>query len=122
MAGGGAVNWALKDPTGATFPPYKGVVPIVLAWFVSPVLTATASVLLMLILRTLVLRRENSYSKSFWVLPPFVVLTTWINIYFVFTKVRQRRSASRTARERSATQVAHQGCGCCAVVQLLGRV
>ncbi|GFR47206.1 hypothetical protein Agub_g8886 [Astrephomene gubernaculifera] len=82
--GADAVNWATPDP--ASFPPYKGVVPIVLSWFVSPVLTAAASAILFLLVRTLVLRRENSYKLSFWVLPVMVVLTSWINIYFVFTK------------------------------------
>ncbi len=33
-----------------------------------------------------VLRRENSYILSFWVLPPFVMLTFFICIYFVFTR------------------------------------
>ncbi|KXZ51046.1 hypothetical protein GPECTOR_14g33 [Gonium pectorale] len=82
--GSGAVNWATPDK--AVFPPYRGVVPIILAWFVSPVLTGLASVIIFLIVRTLVLRRANSYMLSFWVLPFMVMLTTWINIYFIFTR------------------------------------
>ena len=76
FGGANAVNWATPDP--ASFPPYKGVVPIVLAWFVSPVLTGLASCTIFLIVRTLVLRRENSYVLSFWVLPVMVLLTSWI--------------------------------------------
>ena len=76
FGGANAVNWATPD--SASFPPYKGVVPIVLAWFVSPVLTGLASCTIFLIVRTLVLRRENSYVLSFWVLPVMVMITTWI--------------------------------------------
>ncbi|KAG2490083.1 hypothetical protein HYH03_011389 [Edaphochlamys debaryana] len=82
--GADAVSWAVPDKS--SFPPYKGVVPIILSWFVSPVLTGCASAIIFLIVRTLVLRRERSYQLSFWVLPIMVLLTTWINIYFVFTK------------------------------------
>ncbi|KAG2436483.1 hypothetical protein HXX76_006784 [Chlamydomonas incerta] len=82
--GADAVNWATPDK--ASFPPYKGVVPIICSWFFSPVLTGAASALIFVTVRTLVLRRANSYGLSFWVLPPFVCLTTWINIYFVFTR------------------------------------
>ena len=79
-----AVNWAKPDPT--KFPPYTGVVPIVLAWFVAPVLTAAGSIIIFLIVRTLVLRRKNALALSYWALPPFVFLTIFVNMYFVFTR------------------------------------
>ncbi|GLI65531.1 hypothetical protein VaNZ11_009086 [Volvox africanus] len=82
--GRNAVNWATPDPK--SFPPYKGVVPIILSWFVSPVLTGLCSALFFFLVRTLVLRRENSYKLSFWVLPVMVLFTSFINIFFVFTK------------------------------------
>ena len=78
------VMWAKPDPK--SFPPYKGVVPIILSWFVSPILTGLASALLFTTTRALVLRRPNSYKLSYFVLPPMVLLTTWINVYFVLTK------------------------------------
>lgn len=84
--GANAVNWAVPDTTGSSFPPYKGVLPIVLSWFFSPILTGIASALIFGLTRVLVLRRKNSYILSFWVLPFAVMLTSWINIYFVFTK------------------------------------
>jgi solute carrier family 20 (sodium-dependent phosphate transporter) len=87
--GSDGVNWA--QPNKDVFPPYRGVLPIVLSWFVSPVLTATASALMFFILRFLVLRRENSYGKAFWVLPPSVMLCTWICVYFVFTRGAKRQ-------------------------------
>jgi len=52
----------------------------------SPV-AALASASTFLILRTAVLRHANSYNLSFWVLPVAVLITIFINVFFVFTKV-----------------------------------
>lgn len=78
------VLWITQDP--ASIPPYKGVIPIVLAWFFAPLATAFCASSIFLITRTIVLRNENSYERSFYTLPIFVVICTWINVYFVFVK------------------------------------
>lgn len=78
------VLWLTSSPT--SIPPYQGIVPIVITWFFAPIVTAISSASIFLITRTLILRLENSYNKSFYLLPIFVFGTTWINIYFVFTK------------------------------------
>jgi cation transport ATPase len=83
-AGKGGVLWAEKDTD--SFPPVKGVLPIVLSWFISPLLAAAAAALIFFACRTAVLRRPNSYNMSFYVLPVAVFITTWINMYFIFTK------------------------------------
>jgi len=85
-AGKDGVAWAIPDASGKSFPPYKGVVPIVLSWFISPILTGLASAFIFVTTRQLVLRRENAYRISYYVLPLMVLITTWINIYFIFTK------------------------------------
>lgn len=72
--------------SNAPFPPYKGVLIIVLSWFFSPVLTGIASAILFNLARFLVLRHDNSYKRSFFVLPFMSFLTFWVNIYFVLTK------------------------------------
>mmetsp|Transcript_37091 Transcript_37091/g.82502 ORF Transcript_37091/g.82502 Transcript_37091/m.82502 type:complete len:676 (-) Transcript_37091:1157-3184(-) len=110
-AGPDAVNWATEDP--ASFPPFKGVVPIVLAWFVSPILTGLASAIIFGTLRFLVLRRQNAYALSFWVLPFFVVLTSWINIYFVFTK-GAKKSFSENGGDDWSDDKAAWIAACCA--------
>nr|WNH14451.1 phosphate transporter B 1;1 [Pteris vittata] len=82
--GSDGVNWADKDPK--SFPPYKGVLPIVMGWFIAPILTGATAAFFFFILRTIVLRRRNAFQLSFWVLPPVVFAVTMVNIYFVFTK------------------------------------
>ncbi|GFH30045.1 phosphate transporter, partial [Haematococcus lacustris] len=67
FGGGDAVKWAVPDPN--RFPPYKGVVPIILAWFISPIFTSIAAGILFLALRTFVLRRQNGNIIAFWLLP-----------------------------------------------------
>jgi len=78
------VLWITADPN--SIPPYKGIVPIVITWFFAPIVTGVASGSIYLITRTFILRTENSYNKAYYLLPVFVFGTTWINIYFVFTK------------------------------------
>jgi hypothetical protein len=80
-----AVNWATPDPK--KFPPYNGAVPIFCTWIFAPIATATASAITVLLLRTFVLRRPNPAKLSLFVLPIAVFITSWICIYFVFTKV-----------------------------------
>ena len=68
-------------------PPPKGIVPIIVTWFLSPVLTGLAAALLFIFCRTAVLRRRNAPILSFWLLPPLVVVTLSVSVYFVLTKV-----------------------------------
>ncbi len=79
------------------FPPIKGVLIIVLSWFFSPILTGTASAILFLLSRHLVLRSTNAYKRSFLVLPPMAFLTFWVNIYFVLTKGAAKMLSAQAA-------------------------
>ena len=84
---GNSAGYCTTNSNGALpFPPYKGVLIIVLSWFFSPVLTGIASAILFSLSRALVLRSPHAYKRSFYVLPPMAFLTFWVNIYFVFTK------------------------------------
>ena len=65
----------------------QGVVAIILTWFIAPVLTGLVSAIIFLLVRTLVLRRSYAYKLSFWLFPVLVLITVFINVFFVFTKV-----------------------------------
>jgi len=90
-----AVLWLVEDPK--SIPPYKGIVPIVVAWFFAPIVTGSTSAMIFLITRTVVLRSESSFNRAFYVLPVFVFGTSWINIYFVFTKGAKKTFESEGA-------------------------
>jgi sodium-dependent phosphate transporter len=81
FGGTGAVQWARPDPR--SFPPYRGIVPIVLSWVVSPILTGAVAAMVFGLTRCLVLRREKAAKLAFWVLPPAVLITVMINVFFV---------------------------------------
>ena len=80
FAGADGVVWyePIKE-----FPYVSGIVPVVISWFLSPLLAALITLVLFLIIRTLVLRRANSTKVAFWVLPVLMVLTFFINLFFI---------------------------------------
>jgi hypothetical protein len=69
-----------------SFPFIGGMVPVFVSWFLSPLLAALITLVLFLVIRTFVLRRKNSTSISYWVLPVLVFVTIFINIFFIITK------------------------------------
>eukprot|EP00775_Hariotina_reticulata_P009363 gene9363-9526_t len=83
FGGTGAVTWyePRKD-----FPYVRGIVPIVASWFISPLAAALFCCFLFVLIRTLVLRRENSTKIAFYVLPVLILLTIFVNLLFILTK------------------------------------
>lgn len=100
--GFGAVQWAKKD-TGS-FPPYKGVVAIIMSWFFSPILTGLSAAFIFFLCRLFVLRSNNRINRSYYVLPFAVFLTIWINIYFIFVKGAAKTLSTNNdwSKEKSA--------------------
>lgn len=83
FAGADGVVW--YEPT-KDFPYVAGIVPIIISWFLSPLLAALITLVLFLIIRTLVLRQANSTKIAFWVLPILMLFTFFINLFFILTK------------------------------------
>ncbi len=61
----------------------QGMVPIILSWFVSPILAFIATSILFLGVRTLVLRRKNSFNLGCIALPFLVGLTFFVITVFI---------------------------------------
>ena len=80
FGGADAVVWYEPSPD---FPFMKGIGPIIISWFLSPVLAAIITLIIFLIVRTLVLRRPNSTKVAFWVLPVLMMMTFFINLFFI---------------------------------------
>eukprot|EP00878_Enallax_costatus_P033281 GHUV01036692.1.p1 GENE.GHUV01036692.1~~GHUV01036692.1.p1 ORF type:complete len:538 (+),score=156.99 GHUV01036692.1:799-2412(+) len=83
FGGSNAVTWYEPRPD---FPYVSGIVPVVLSWFIAPLCAAFACLMIFLIIRTLVLRRQNSTQIAFWVLPVLMIITVWVNLFFILTK------------------------------------
>jgi phosphate/sulfate permease len=50
-----------------------GIVPIIASWFISPLAAALFCCFLFVLIRTLVLRRDNSTKIAFYVLPVLIL-------------------------------------------------
>jgi solute carrier family 20 (sodium-dependent phosphate transporter) len=87
-----SVFWA--EPDSKKIPPFKGVVPIIISWFFSPVFTGCASAVFYGLTRYLVLISEHSLSRSYQVLPIMIFFVITIDVYFIFTKGAKKQLSS----------------------------
>ncbi|GBF99738.1 sodium phosphate symporter [Raphidocelis subcapitata] len=113
--GGKAVNWYGRT---ASFPYISGIVPVVLSWVISPVLAGLVGAILFVIVRTLVLRRKNSTAISYWTLPVFVLVTIWVNVFFIITK--GARNITEMSWQQGAWVAAAIAGGCTVLSAVIG--
>ena len=110
-AGSNGVLWDVASPNA--FPPYAGVVPIVVSWFFSPIFSGVASYLIFVTVRTFVLRSSEPVKRSYYVLPLLIFLTIWINTYFVLIKgAKAQLSDAEWDTNKSAWVAAVVAAGC----------
>ena len=83
FGGANAVIW--YEPKDA-FPFIGGIVPIIISWILSPLAAALICFIMFLIVRTAVLRRANSTKLAYFLLPIFLLVTVWVNVFFIITK------------------------------------
>ena len=60
---------------------------IVASWFISPLLAGLLSFALFALLRALVLRGPTAPTKAIWCLPVLLLITLFVNLFFILTKV-----------------------------------
>jgi sodium-dependent phosphate transporter len=89
--GADAIVWAQRKDE---FPYLSGVAVIVMSWFISPVACGVVASTFFLLVRTIVLRRQNSMRLAFWLLPVLVFITVYINAFFVMFKGAAGKYAS----------------------------
>ena len=80
------VNCVTWNKSTDKFPFIKGVSSIVASWLISPFIAAIFTSCFFYILRTIVLRTENSYQRSLWVFPFLLGTTICINTFFIVYK------------------------------------
>jgi phosphate/sulfate permease len=93
FGGGQAVSWYEPRPD---FPYVRGIVPIVVSWFLSPLLAALITLVFFLIIRTFVLRRQNSTKIAFWVLPFLIFFTIFVSLLFVLVSHASEQHGCRS--------------------------
>ncbi|GLC54682.1 hypothetical protein PLESTB_000895000 [Pleodorina starrii] len=110
-----AVTWLEPQDT---FPYMGGLMPIILAWFTSPLMSGLASVVLFVIVRSAILRRARSLDLAIWCLPVLVLFTVFINLFFVLYTGAGARLTWDSNRAAWVSGVAAGGC--CLLTALVG--
>mmetsp|Transcript_8251 Transcript_8251/g.24795 ORF Transcript_8251/g.24795 Transcript_8251/m.24795 type:complete len:661 (-) Transcript_8251:954-2936(-) len=80
FGGGNAVVWITS---GVGIARMRGVVGLIVAWLCSPLLSAIISLALFLIVRSLILRSENSVRRGFLFRPLFYGLAATLALFFI---------------------------------------
>jgi len=84
-AGADSVVW-YSAPKGGDNPFPGGVVSIVLAWIITPMIAALVAGLLFLFTKVAVLNARNPFKMSLVFFPLFTFITAWVITYFVIQK------------------------------------
>jgi len=82
---GGDKSIVWVDKTNS-FPYIKGLVPIIISWFTSPIISGILSSLLFTLNKVLIINRKNSIRYLYVVSPFLLYITFFINFFFVFYK------------------------------------
>ena len=82
----GGSNCVIWYKASDSFPWVGGVSGIVLSWFLSPIFSAIVSSFIFYLTRLTVLRKEDSFNKSYKTFPIFVGLTITLNTFFIIYK------------------------------------
>ena len=84
-AGADSVVW-YKAPKGGDNPFPGGVVSIVLAWIITPMIAALVAALLFVFTKVVVLNARNPFRMSLFLFPLYTFITAWVITYFVIQK------------------------------------
>lgn len=84
-AGADSVVW-YSAPKGGDNPFPGGVVSIILAWIITPMIAACVAALLFVFTKVVVLNARNPFKMSLIFFPLFTFITAWVITYFVIQK------------------------------------
>ena len=81
--GADGVVWTMSLPD---FPYVTGVVPIVISWISSPIITAAFSAIIYKLVQYFIVKSKHSVYRSVYLLPPVVFATFFIESFFILSK------------------------------------
>ena len=81
--GADGVVWTKSLPD---FPYVTGVVPIVISWISSPIITAAFSAIIYKLVQYFIVKSKHSVYRSVYLLPPVVFATFFIESFFILSK------------------------------------
>ena len=98
--GGDAVVWYDFDDSKSDLNKFKGVVPVIASWIISPFLSGCFAVVLFFAVRLLILRQADSEKRAYMFFPILVGLTVAINVYFIVYKGFSRKIKHNGKKEK----------------------
>lgn len=106
--GSSAIVWSESTDE---FPYVKGVIPIIISWFSSPLISGILAALMFVVNRALILRRQNSVKYAYYALPPLVVITIFVNVFFVLYKGAKNELKWEVEKSAYISAIIAGGCG-----------
>ena len=106
--GSSCVVWSQSTDT---FPFIKGVAAIVVSWLLSPIVSGGFAFVFFVILRTLVMRSQNSYARARLAFPVLLACTLIINIFFIVYKGAKFLNLADTPLSTAFAAAFGVGCG-----------
>lgn len=100
-----AVTWFKYDNSESALHKFKGVVPIIVSWFTSPILAGLIAALLFAFVRKFILRHIYSYERSLAFFPFFVGLTTMVNIYYICLVGFDQRTVHQKGKRETISNI-----------------
>ncbi|GMH34152.1 hypothetical protein BSKO_01986 [Bryopsis sp. KO-2023] len=89
--GSDAVVWYKYDSSKEALKKFSGVVPVIISWVVSPLLSGLAASFLFYTVRMFILRSPRSFERSLIFFPFLVGVTIAVNAYFIIYKGFSRK-------------------------------
>lgn len=98
--GSGAVVWFKFDDSKEALKKFSGVVPVIVSWVVSPVLSGLIASFLFFSVRTLILRSTDSFNRALVFFPILVGITIAVNAYFIIYKGFSRKISHKGEKKK----------------------
>ncbi|GMH34654.1 hypothetical protein BSKO_02515 [Bryopsis sp. KO-2023] len=89
--GSDAVVWYKYDSSKEALKKFSGVVPVIISWVVSPLLSGIAAAFLFWSIRVFILRSAHSFERALIFFPFLVGITIAVNAYFIIYKGFSRK-------------------------------
>lgn len=97
--GSDAVVWFKYDSSKEALKKFSGVVPVIISWVVSPLLSGIVAAFLFFTVRAFVLRHADSFNRALIFFPILVGVTIAINAYFIIYKGFSRKIDGKKLHE-----------------------
>eukprot|EP00210_Caulerpa_lentillifera_P002312 g2219.t1 len=103
--GWSTVKWYEYNDNKSGLDKYEGIVPIIISWVTSPLLAGLISVTLFLLVRSFILRKEDSLERSLKFFPLLVGIACVVNIYYICLVGFDKKKVDYKGKKKSISDI-----------------